>query len=762
MRVAVVEDNGMLRQILVAALEPVAGYQPTGFADPATALAACEAEVFDLVLLDHRLPGMTGIEAMRALRADPRHAHVPVIIVTGDDDQAVRLEAIRSGATDFLTKPVNIEELRLRVGNLLALRGAQREASEREALLHSVMSVASAGLAIADAASGDMRPIYSNAVFDEMSGTGCDKATGLACRLIDREHAAEADAPDFLAAVQERRAGRFRLRSRRRDGALFWNQVDLRPVPAPGPAARYLVATQTDITSEIEAQVSRDHVNARLGDIAALSGAWLFEFDRDLRLSYASPAMCDQLGIPADRMCGMDADGIGAEVLEDNDSAPRSLHRLLSERREVREVMLRFRRGDGAVRWVQLNAAPFLAADGSFGGMRGFAGDISAIVAARDAARAAERTQSTFVAMMSHELRTPLTAVVGLSEMLEDCEDPAERRANLRIIRSAAAGLTAVLGDVLDHARLAGGKVTLERSAFGVGELAEAVVGLHRVKAQAKGLALSLRQSDGAGGRRLGDPTRLRQVMTNLVSNAIKYTDAGRVEVHLDQTDPARIVFEVADTGIGLKPADIERAFAPFVQIDDGDARRSDGTGLGLAITRRLVEAMDGRIDVQSTHGAGSVFRVVMPLAEVVGGEATPAARVAARLDGVEVLVADDNKTNRMLLSAMLGKLGARVTLCVDGPSALEAWAPGRFAALLLDINMPGMAGTEVIRAIRAQEAELGLSPVRAHAVTANAHPEQAMAYREAGFDGVVTKPFGQRDLAAALAGCAGAAAEAA
>jgi CheY-like chemotaxis protein len=223
------------------------------------------------------------------------------------------------------------------------------------------------------------------------------------------------------------------------------------------------------------------------------------------------------------------------------------------------------------------------------------------------------------------------------------------------------------------------------------------------------------------------------------------------VELRLTLAGPGAIVIEVADTGIGLAPADHDRIFAPFVQVDDSIARRSEGSGLGLGIARRLVEAMGGSIGLDSRLGHGAVFRVALPLPE---GQPVPVSAAAtADLHGLAVLVADDNRANRKVLSVMLERMGATVTLAEDGAAALAAWAPGRFDALLLDINMPRLAGTDVIREIRRREAEAGLPRVPAHAVTANARPEQVTGYLVAGFDGCIAKPLEMRALAAALSG---------
>ncbi|MDP2087052.1 MAG: response regulator, partial [Gemmobacter sp.] len=230
MKVAVVEDNAMIRSVLSAALEGVADCAPTGFAAARPALAACRDTMFDLLILDYRLPDMTGVDAMRDLRSDPRYVHVPIVMVTADSDAALRLEAIRAGATDFLTKPVNIEELRLRVGNLLALRRAQIDIAARETLLTAVIEASSASIVIGDATRPDIPLIYANDAFQRLSGYPRAEVLDRNCRLLSAESPDHPVRAALRRAVATRTGGSFRLRNRRQSGDVFWNQIDLHPV----------------------------------------------------------------------------------------------------------------------------------------------------------------------------------------------------------------------------------------------------------------------------------------------------------------------------------------------------------------------------------------------------------------------------------------------------------------------------------------------------------------------------------------------------
>lgn len=752
MKVAVVEDNAMIRSVLLAVLEDMPDCLGSGFDAAIPALEACAETDFDLFILDQRLPDLTGLETLHKLRADPRFAHAPVVMITADSDSALRLEAIRGGATDFLTKPFNIEELRLRLSNLLTLRRAQKDVAERESLLSAVIDAATASIVIGDATQPDVPLILANHAFERMSGYDRAEILGVNCRFLNAEPPDHPVRRALRQAVAERRPGKFRLRNRRRTGELFWNQIDLHPVPGPGPQASYIVATQTDVTAEVEASQSRDRLDARLAGIAQLSEAWFFEFDRDLRLSYLSPAMARALEVAPEEVQGLSVDHFSRHIAVDPAGRGGSLRDLFERREQVSHVPLRVKRRDGSYCWMQTSAAPFMASEGVFDGIRGFASDVSVIVEARDAAQRAERAQSAFIAMMSHELQTPLTAIIGLSEMLEASCQTESRRVDLATIRQAATDLTGVLADVLDHAQLEGGRLTLAQTPLSLTDLLSTLVAEHLGRAKALGLDLRLEVEGEASPQRIGDCERLRQILRNLLDNALRFTVKGGVRLTLELTNDAHVAIEVADTGIGLKSEDLERIFKPFVQVDASMGRSHSGRGLGLSIVRKLTEAMGGAVTLRSQLQLGSTFRLELPLP--VPPKLTNASEPPRVIDlsGAAVLIADDNGANRKLLSLMLSRLGAVVTLAEDGRAALEAWEPDRFAVLLLDINMPALTGTEVISEIRRREVTAQRPPVPAFAVTANARPEQVETYRAAGFDGCIAKPLNLAALTGALA----------
>jgi len=776
MRIVIVEDHPVILNVITLALQAEPGYDVLPLSTAEAGLAACD-EATDLAIFDNQLPDMTGIEAVARLRTRPGTRHLPVIVITGDSDRKTRLAAIRAGANDFLEKPVQIDELRMRARNLLALRLAQREANEGRALLETLIGAAGASLAVADARQPGAPILYASdpllaklrAGPEEVLNRGLDRLWADAAPQPARERLEQAlasgGAGRFVLAGPPAGAARPSADPADDPGALpgssvRWSEIALTPVAGPGNATRYLVASLNDVTDLVETRQAHAHLSSRLADIARISGAWFFEMNAELRLTYVSTAMALALGATPDRLVGLSLSDLPVR-LADPDRRGTPVAALLGPpHRPLHQVMVTLRLPDATIRAVQVSASPFTDDQGRFAGYRGHAGDVSEIARARDQAARASRAKSVFLATMSHEMRTPLTAIVGLSDVAVRDDPPPPLRAQLDQIRAAALNLSSVLSDVLDVASMEQGSAVLNPAPFDPLAEARRTLDPLREAAQAKGLDFSLEPAGaGAQAARMGDAARFATILRALVSNAVKFTAQGRVAIRLDLSDPDGLALTVTDTGIGMSPEELRTAALPFVQADDGIARRYEGAGLGLSIVTWLTAAMAGQFDLDSARGAGTCARVTLPLPRVAAApptaEVRPAAASAAAvpLEGCRVLVADDNRTNRHILLAMLRKMGARVTLCADGPEALEAWRRDDFDLVLLDINMPVMAGTDVIRTIRRDEAARGHAPVPAVAITANARPDQVAVYRSAGFDDCVPKPFTSADLNRKLGG---------
>jgi PAS domain S-box-containing protein len=561
--------------------------------------------------------------------------------------------------------------------------------------------------------------------------------------------------------LEERKAFRDLLLKRvDKSGTLHYIRVAGSPIYDENGAFAGYRGIEADVTEQVMAQ-QNEHAQQFLSAVINAVPSPVFVKSDKHRWILLNDAMCRFLGRSREDLLGRADVGLAAEAAaglsHENDTA-------VLESGDSCEHEQTFPSPDGQERWVLVRKRGFCMPDGK----RILVGVITDLTErrrneqdlrlAKDAAEAANRAKSEFVANMSHEVRTPMNGVLGMTELLLGTELTSVQQRYAHNIRSSGEALLTIINDILDFSKIEAGKMALEALALDLRGLAEEVVSLLVEGARTKGLRLVCDIDPNVPQHITGDPVRLRQILINLAGNALKFTERGEVVIAMRRlpfdSDPAVCILElsVRDTGIGLAPSTCERLFKPFSQADGSTTRRYGGTGLGLAICHSLAGMMGGEIGVESTLGQGSCFRVVLPLpiaeapCEAANDAPLRLAAPAPRLSG-RVLLVEDNGVNQEIGLAMLESIGCAVELASDGREAIEATARNDYDLVLMDCQMPNVDGFEATRVIRAREQELRTQDPQQFrlaivALTANAmrgDREQCVA---AGMDDYLSKPF--------------------
>lgn len=486
----------------------------------------------------------------------------------------------------------------------------------------------------------------------------------------------------------------------------------------------------------------------------------LLTVDLEGRITYLNAAVTRLTGFDPQEIMGTD----GAKLVLEPDPQTASIRRAMAAAEAVSSAEEKLRLRDGGEVTVSSTSSPLLGEDGSVVGELKIMRDLTEIKRAqeeqhkaREAAEDADRAKSEFLANMSHEIRTPMNGVIGMNEILLGTDLSAEQREYAETARSSGEALLTIINDILDFSKIEAGKLEVETIDFGLANAVEESVRALAGRAEEKGLELATRIEPDVPTALRGDPGRIRQVLTNLVGNAVKFTDSGEVVVRVslveDEQDNVRLSFSVTDTGIGMTEEQRSRLFTAFSQADASTTRRFGGTGLGLAISKQLVGLMGGELWVQSVPGEGSTFSFELPLGKQPEG-ARPALHSHAELAGLRALVVDDNATNRRILAQQLSSWGMHHEEAADGPLALEelraASERGRpYGLALLDMQMPGMDGVELARRIKADPA---VSSTHLALLTSMGRLGDAEEARQAGVEAYLTKPVRQSELYDVLA----------
>ena len=497
------------------------------------------------------------------------------------------------------------------------------------------------------------------------------------------------------------------IRIRTKDGSYRWFQIRARAEQDESGKPLRLAGSVRDIHEQRLMESSLKIVRERFDRAVRGTRDGLWEWDQTTRSVWFSPRYEAILGFDEGELARV-AHGADAMVHADDLETFRRAQREHIAGNKPFDVEVRMRMKSGAYRWIRVNGDADRDASGLPLRVSGSMQDVTeareardALILASEAAQAANRAKSEFLANVSHEIRTPMNGIVGMTSLLLDTPLDATQKNFAETIRSSADSLLGVINDILDFSKIEAGRLDIEAVEMDPSANAREVTAIMAFQAAARGLELVVNVAPGVPARVIGDPQRVRQCLINLIGNSVKFTREGKIIAEISavgERDGCVLTrFEVRDTGIGIEPDVLKTLFQPFVQADSSTTRHFGGTGLGLSIVRRLVEMMGGEIGVESEPGKGSRFWFVLPMRPVVAISSrptrAPSAQANASRFAANVLLVEDNPVNQQVARRFLERLGCTVVVAVNGLEGIEAWQHSEFDLVLMDMQMPVMDG---------------------------------------------------------------------
>ncbi len=604
---------------------------------------------------------------------------------------------------------------------------------------------------------------YVNEKFVEISGYSEEELIGHNHRMVKSGEHSEEFFRELWHTVANGKVWHGQVKNLAKNGHFYWVEATVVPFMSQEGKPYQYVSMRTDITAQkaMEQQVEAEH--RLLQNVMDTLGEGVYMLDIEGRCTYLNREAEAIIGWTSEELIGRKLHDVIHSQLPDGTPVAEAdcpVHQSMRAKKLFRSEADYFQHKNGTLFPIAIVASPMLEGEKTVGSVAAFQ-DISErkftereLLRAKESAEAASRAKGDFLATMSHEIRTPMNGIIGMTELALDTELDAEQREYLSLVKSSADSLLTIINDILDFSKIESGKMELEQLDFDVRALFAAAEKALVVRAEQKGLELVYDVDSEIPDLLTGDPGRLRQVLTNLLGNAIKFSEQGVVTLRMKllrhSGNEIQVCIEVADQGIGISPEKQAHIFEAFTQADTSTTRKYGGTGLGLAISRQLVEAMGGQLKVSSELGQGSVFgfEIVFPVAAL-----QRAAQPLAGLEGLSALIVDDNATNRHLLTQLLGKWNMKPEVAENAGQAMamasEAHRRGEpFKLMLLDALMPDMDGFALAEKLR-------LSPDISYGavmmLSSAGLREDAQRCRELSISAYLTKPVEQNELMNAI-----------